>query len=191
MTPKGFYVKYIIAWPPLSKAEVPLALQCLERAQQHRLARRLSSKRQEGIEGAERLRADAPVRHQVGIVLAVAIERRQRPLQEGDRDRRAHVGAGVEQLGGDARASLCDLVEARPKPVQPPVDRRRFFARELPHRAAVTIRSRHCLGDSETGRPAPVVGIGDIATLALDKRFDQRIHIHRVIHPLSPSESRC
>src|SRR5690348_14816139 len=85
------FVKYIIAGPPLGEAEVAFALKRLERAQKHRLAFASTAQLQERVERCERLRADAPVRHEVGIVAAVAVERGQRPLEEGDRDRRAHV----------------------------------------------------------------------------------------------------
>ena len=74
-------------------------------------------------------------------------------------------------------AALGDLVEARPQPVEPAVDRRRFVARQLAHRAGIAVGARDRLGDPEAGRPALVGRMVDIAALALDQRLDQPIDI--------------
>ena len=122
--------KYIIAWPALGEPEVALALERLQRAQQHRLAAisllvapthanlgRRAADLEESVERRERRRTNAAVGRQVGIVRAVAVERGERTLEEGDRDRRSHVDARVEELGGDARSAGGDLIEMRPEPV--------------------------------------------------------------------------
>ena len=61
-----------------------------------------------------KLRPDASVGDQVGVIDAVAVERGQRPLEERCGDRRPHVDAGVEQFGGDFRAAFGNVVEPRP-----------------------------------------------------------------------------
>ena len=80
----------LIGRPALGEAEVAFALERLERAQQHGLAAAVRPARpgEEGVERGERRRADAAVGDQVGIILAAAVERGQRALEEGDGDRR-------------------------------------------------------------------------------------------------------
>src|SRR5690348_1361056 len=93
--------KGLIGWPAFGKAQVAFALERLERAQQDGLAAAFAAQDEEGVERPERLRADAAVRHQIGIVAGVAVERRKRALEERDGNRGTHVHAGVEQLAGD------------------------------------------------------------------------------------------
>src|SRR4051812_34350146 len=83
--------KRLIAWTALGEAQVALPLERLERSQKHRFAAGRTARREEGVERGQRCRPDPPVRRQVGIVLAVAVERRQGALQEGHGHRRAHV----------------------------------------------------------------------------------------------------
>ena len=182
MPARRCFVKYIIAWPPLGQAKVPLALERLEHSEENRFATGLAAKRQEGVKRGERSRSHSPVRNQVGIVGRIAIERGQRALKEGDRDRRSHVYAGVEQLRGDTPAAFRHLVQVRAEPIEAPVDRSGFLSRKLAHRGAITVRASNRFGDPETGRPALVRRIGDKAALALDQRIDQIVHVNRFIH---------
>ena len=71
------------------EAKIAFALQRFERAQQYRLAAALSACLQIGVEGGDAGRAEAPIRNQIGIILAVAVERGQRALEEGRGDRGA------------------------------------------------------------------------------------------------------
>src|SRR5690348_8395439 len=154
----------LIGWPALGETEVTLALERLERAQEDGFAAGFAAKHKKAIERGERLRADAPVGDEVGIVATIAVERSERALEEGDGDRRAHVDAGVEQLGGDARAARGDLVEAGTEPVEALVDRCSLLARELAHRLPETVRPGNRFGDPEAGRPALVGGMVHIAS---------------------------
>ena len=52
-----------------------------------------------------------------------------------------------------ARRPLGDLVEARPQPVEPPVDRRRLVARQVAHRPGIAMGPRDRLGNPEAGGP--------------------------------------
>src|SRR5690242_9121857 len=176
--------KGLIGWTAFREAEVAFALKRLERAQQDGFAAALSAKREEGIKGGERLRPDAAVRHEVGIVAAVAVERGERALEKGDGNRGPHVHARVEQLSRNALAAFCNLVEGRAQPVEPLVDCRRFLARELPHRAAITLRAGDRLGDPEARRPAFVRGMVHVPALAIDESVDQLIDIDCILHPL-------
>src|SRR4051812_13231865 len=73
----------LIGWAALGEAEVALALERLERAEQHRLAAVAAAGDEEGVERGQRRRANPAVGHEVRIVLAVAVERGQSALQEG------------------------------------------------------------------------------------------------------------
>ena len=179
--------KYIIAWPALGEPEVALALERLQRAQQHRLAAGASTQVEEPVERAERHSADAAIGREIGIVRAIAVERGERALEEGDGNRRTHVDPGVEQLGGQPRAAGRDFVEARPQPVEAAVDARRFASRQQPHRSGVAMGTRNGLGDSEARRAALVRRMVNITALAIDQRLDQAIDIHRFHHAISPS----
>src|SRR4051812_2329884 len=89
----------LVGWPALGEAEVALALEGLDRAQQHGFAAASTAAGQKRVDRGERIRADAAIRRQVWIVGRVAVERGQCALEEGNGARRAHVHAGVEQLG--------------------------------------------------------------------------------------------
>ena len=66
-----------------ARRKVALALQRFEGAHQDGLSGTLSAGRQVRVEGMQGQRSDTTVGRQVRIILAVAIERRQRPLKEG------------------------------------------------------------------------------------------------------------
>src|SRR5690348_18500966 len=74
----------LVGWAALGQTEVALALECLQRAQKHPLAARPPAQLKEPVERGEGLRPDAAIRHQVGIIASVAVERGQRPLEESD-----------------------------------------------------------------------------------------------------------
>src|SRR3954452_17941659 len=131
------------------EAQVALALKRLERVHEHRLAAALPAQREKGVERGERAGINLPVRHEVGIIMTVAVERRQHTLQKRRRNRRPHVDPGIEQLRGDGRGALRHLIETGAQPVESLVDRRGVLARELTHRARVAVRSRNRLGDSK------------------------------------------
>src|SRR5438270_4731735 len=76
----------LIGWTAFGEAQVALALQRLEPAQQHGFAARRAADLEEAVERGERRRADPPVRREVRIVFAVAVERGQCALEEGDGD---------------------------------------------------------------------------------------------------------
>jgi hypothetical protein len=143
----------------------------------------------ESIERAKRHLADPAVGHEVGIVAAIPIECGERALEEGRGDRRAHVGAGIEQLGGKPRAARRDLIEARAEPVQALVDCGGFLARQLPHRSAIAVGAGDRFGDPETGRSALVGGMIRVTALPLDQCVDQLVDVWCLIHSrlLSPS----
>src|SRR5438067_1677820 len=96
----------LIGRAALGEAKVTLALEGFERAQEDGFAvgsllvaptqanrRRRAANLEEGVQRGERRRPDASVGHQVGIVAAIAVERSESTLEEGDRHRRPHVGA--------------------------------------------------------------------------------------------------
>ena len=152
-------------------------MQGFERTHQHGLARLLPARREVGVERVQGQRTDAAVRSQIGIVLGIAVERRQRALEEGRRDRGAHVDASVEQLRRDPLGPLGDLVEPRPQPIEPPIDRRRLMPRQAPRRAGISVRPRDGLRNAEAGRPALVGGMVHITALALDQFVDQPVDV--------------
>src|SRR5690242_6546217 len=79
----------LIGWPALGEAQVAFALERLERAQQHGLAAAPAALGEESVQRRQGSRADPPVRRQIGIVAAVAVERGQRALEKGDGDCRS------------------------------------------------------------------------------------------------------
>ena len=88
-----------------------------------------------------------------------------------------------------ARRALGDLVEARPQPVEPAVDRCGLLARQLGHRPAIAMGPRHRLGDPEPRRPALVGGMVHIAPFPLDQLVDQIVNHHATAPPVRPSRS--
>ena len=70
----------LIGWPALSEAQIALTLERLERAEQDGLTAARPPNRQERVQRAERGRADAAVRCQVGIIPAVTVEFRLKGL---------------------------------------------------------------------------------------------------------------
>jgi hypothetical protein len=149
--------------------------------------RSASADAEEGVERGERRRADAAVGRQIRIVLGVAVERGERTLEKGDRDRRPHVGAGVKQLVGDPRAALGDFIQARPQPIEPPIDRDRLAARQLLHRPGVAVGAGDGLGDAEAGRATLIGRIVDVPALPVDQSVDQPVNIYRLVHAVPPS----
>ena len=109
---------------------------------------------------------------------AVAVEGRQRALQEGCGDGRTHVRSGVEKLFGNARAALGHFVEGRAQPIKTTVDCNCFFSRQCPHRAAIAMRSRNRFGDPEASRPTFVRGMVYVAPFPLDQSIDQPVYFH-------------
>lgn len=186
MLPRECFVKYIIAWPPLGEAQVALALERIESAQKYGFAELFAAQFQEGVEGGERRRADAAVGDEVGIVLALAVQCRQRALKESRGHRRSHVGAGVEEFAGNGARPFRHLVELRPEPVQPLVDYRRFLTRQVAHGSTITVGAGDSLGDAEIRRPSAVGGMIGIAALPVDQRVDKVVNVHAA----APSPSR-
>lgn len=117
-------------------------------------SRRFSPRARQGSGRARRVWPGRSARGQIGIILAVAVERRQRPLEEGSGNRRAHVDAGVEQLGGDSRRAPGHLVQPRAQPVQPLIDRCGLLARQVAHRAPVAVgRATASVTPQQVGPP--------------------------------------
>ena len=181
----------LIGGPALGEAEVALALKRFERAREHGFADALGTNGEEAFKRTERRSADATVGREVGIILAAAVEGGQRALKEGDSDGGPHVHARVEQLGGYPVAEPGDLVEARAQPIEAAVDCGGLASRQCANWSRIGVRPRNGLRNPEAGRAAFVRRIGDIAALALDQPIDQRIHLNRLVHPRSPSESRA
>ena len=111
-----------------------------------------------------------------------AVERGQCALEKGHRHRRPHVDPGVEQFARHSRCTPPDLVEPRPQPVEPAVDRCRLVAWQGLHLAAKTVRAGNRFGYSETGRSTLVSGIVAVPALAFDQRIDQLGPIQFVVH---------
>ena len=172
------------------QAGVAFALERLERAQQHSLAAASATDLQESVERVERHVPQPTVRCQVAIFLLVTVERGESALQEGDRDRRPHVDARVEQLRGEAVTPLCHLVETRPLPVEAEVDGDSGATRQLAHGPRISVGSRHRLRDAEAGRPALVCGVVNEPTFAVDQCIDQIFHTQHIVNCHSPSASR-
>src|SRR5437870_13141546 len=78
----------LIGWPAFGEAEVALALQRLERAQQHRFPAARTAHHKEAVERGERRRADPAIGREVGIIAGIAVQRSERALEEGDGDGR-------------------------------------------------------------------------------------------------------
>src|SRR3546814_7245312 len=114
------------------------------------------------------------------------VEGVERALEEAGGDGRAHVDAGVEQLGRKGGRLLGHLVEARPQPIEAAVDGDRFITRKTAHVAAPPLRPRGRPGDAPAGRPSPVDRMLHITALPADYLVEQFVHIHRP----TPSESR-
>lgn len=178
MLSRECFVKYIIAWPPLGEADVPFALERIERAQEHLLAGAFAAKLQERVQRGERRRSDPPIGDKIGIVSLSSIERGKSALEKRRRHGRPHVDAGVEYLRSHGFRSLRDLVEPRPEPVEALIDRRGFIARQLPHCARIAVCSGNGLGNSKFGRPATIAWVAYITALPLDQRVDQLINVH-------------
>ena len=90
----------------LGKADVPLALKRIERLQEDRFAFLLAAKLQKRVESRKRRRPDASVGHEIGIILPVAVQRRERPLEEGRCDGRTML----TPLSNSSDATASDLL---------------------------------------------------------------------------------
>src|SRR3546814_9874519 len=66
------------------------------------------------------------IAHEFGIIARGSIERIERALEETRGDARAHVHARIEQFRRKRRRPRRHRVEARPQPIEPPVDHRRL-----------------------------------------------------------------
>src|SRR5207237_465596 len=102
-----------------------------------------------------------------------AIERVQRPLEKSDCNRWPHVDAGIEQLGGETRRAIANAVEARTLPIDAAIDGGGSVATEQSHVAAIAIATRGRAGDPPAGGAAWIIGMVDIAALAVNDGVDQ------------------
>src|SRR3546814_7538888 len=58
----------------------------------------------------------------------------------------AHIDAGVEEFGGDPRRAQRDPVETGAQPIEAAIDRRGVGARQIAHRARITLCPRDGFG---------------------------------------------
>ncbi|GAA3897648.1 hypothetical protein GCM10022276_15770 [Sphingomonas limnosediminicola] len=121
------------------------------------------------------------IRRQVGKVFLVTVQRGKGALQKGNGDRRAHVHARVEQLCGQRRAALGNLVEARARPIESLVDCRRFTAPQPAHCTGIAVGMGNLFGNSETRRSSFFRRVLHVPPFAVDHRVDQTVDFYLVL----------
>ncbi len=136
------------------------------------------------LERAERDGTEHAVGGDIGIVNAPAVERVQRPLQEANPDRRAHVDADVEQANREGLIDRRQPVEAQPGPVALPVDGNRGVPRHVRHQPSIAHRSGRGSGDPPHGLATTISRVVAVAPFPADHRVNCRyncVHVRQIV----------